>query len=101
MMHEPSHTLCIVKQTIEPPTTCLSTNIGLEANCRFDIPQDVPTPMGMSHNAFSHFLSWYQLYMPILPYLEKVLAFPMIYFGFLKNPILFLECQSYIQLPYL
>jgi hypothetical protein len=39
-----SHTPCIVKQIVELPITCLSTNIGLEANYRSNIPQNVSTP---------------------------------------------------------
>jgi hypothetical protein len=46
MMHEPDHTLCIMKQIVELPNTCLSTNIGLETNCRFYKPQNVPILYG-------------------------------------------------------
>jgi hypothetical protein len=46
MMNEPNHTPCILKKKIEFPIACLSTNIGLETNNKFEIPQNVPTPHG-------------------------------------------------------
>ncbi len=53
-MHEPSHTLCIVKQIVESPIACLFTYIGLEANYKSNIPQNVPIFHGHVSQFFSH-----------------------------------------------
>ncbi len=56
MMQKPNHTPYIVKQIVKPPIAWLSINTSLEANYRFNIPQNVPTfHLGMSHNVFSQF----------------------------------------------
>jgi hypothetical protein len=45
-----------MKQIVKPPIAGLSNNIGLEANYRSNIPQNVPTfHLGMYHNVFSQF----------------------------------------------
>jgi hypothetical protein len=99
-MHKPNHMPCIVKQIVEPPTTCFSTNIGLEVEYRYNLPQNVPTFHGrVSYKAFSHFYTWYHKYMPIRPYSKKVLSFPTIYFSLWKDPILFIGCQPHIRFP--
>jgi hypothetical protein len=46
MMHKPENTPFVVKQIVELPTPYLSTNIGLEANYRSNVPQNVPTFYG-------------------------------------------------------
>jgi hypothetical protein len=46
MMHKLDHTPFVVKQIIELLTPSLSTNIGLEANYRSNVPQNVPILYG-------------------------------------------------------
>jgi hypothetical protein len=45
-----------MKQIVELPNACLSTNIGLETNCRSYEPQNVPIPYGHVSQRFLAFL---------------------------------------------
>jgi hypothetical protein len=44
-----------MKQNVELPNACLSTNIGLETNCRSYKPQNVPIPYGHVSQCFFAF----------------------------------------------
>jgi len=60
MIQKLNHMPCIMKQIVQPPIAC---NIGLEANYRLDVPQNVP----ISHG---HFSQWFFLIMDVVPFIH-------------------------------
>ncbi len=55
-MHEPGHTLCIVKQIVEFPIACRFTYIGLKQILSPICPKMSQFLMGMFHKFFPTFL---------------------------------------------
>jgi len=90
-MHELDCTPCILKQNVEPPILhvfppILALKLTIGSMSQFFIMFSCNFRHGINH-----------VYMPIWTYPYKMLSFPMIFFGLLKNPILFMSTQIITQ----